>query len=377
MKHQKTVNTRFFNRKSIISYIMRNGCISRKQLAHKLGLTGATITNITSELINEGIISEIGFSNDIENIKAGRKEILIDMKEDFKYAIGFDVSNLKLRVTLLNIKSQVIEYKIWNYKLLTQDILNKALDFALNLKEKYAREKILGVGLLIHGYMEDNLCYSLPIKDMKKQLDFKLGINSLMMNNAKGIAVCENYFSEKNKNFLLIKYGPGLASVIVNDGVVMTGNRNRAGEIGHITWFGENCNEETCNVCGKKNCLESFVSFSSIIRNINPKNDILTYSFKDVLTLSKEDNNFALEKALNIVAEAINMLMEVIDPELVFLAGEIFEYREFYELLCKLIVEKNTFIHLNKIKSLDNYSEKRIKAAGIVVLNDFIINYNE
>lgn len=352
--------------KLVLSYIVRNGVSSRKEIAKKIGVTTATLTNIVSELIENGIIYEMGV---VEEGKVGRKQIMINVKSDIKYVIGFDVTNITIRVSVLNIKAEIKEIKRWDFDKLTQDILNEAIIYTKNVIEKFGEKNFLGIGLLMQGYIEDSNCYSLPIKNIKEQLSKKFCIDIFMMNNVKGLAVTESYFGNECQNYLLIKYGPGVGGVIVVNGEILEGFRNRAGEIGHIVW--DLKSEKKCMVCGKYGCLESIINFSSVINNSNPKMNIVYPDTKALLEASENDNMKSLNYAFNQLAIAVNMLIDIIDPEEVLFAGEIFEYESILNNLIKKVAKNNKNFDISKIYKLENYKEKRIKAAGVIVLNEY------
>ena len=66
------------------------------------------------------------------------------------------------------------------------------------------------------------------------------------------------------------------------------------------------------------------------------------------------------------------MLIDIVDPEFIFLAGEMCEFPEVSSLLCNQIVKNNEMFSHEKIKFIRYYSEKRIKSAGIVVLQNLV-----
>ncbi len=83
-------------------------------------------------------------------------------------------------------------------------------------------------------------------------------------NDANASALGEMFFGAAKgmKNFITITLGTGLGSGIVIDGKLLYGNNGCAGELGHvcIDFHGRHCS------CGKRGCLECYVSAPGIVR---------------------------------------------------------------------------------------------------------------
>lgn len=68
------------NRAAILKYINDGGPASRKDLAGVLGLTPAAVTQICTDLMEEGVLVETGIN--VERSGAGRKKVLLDLNYD-------------------------------------------------------------------------------------------------------------------------------------------------------------------------------------------------------------------------------------------------------------------------------------------------------
>jgi len=97
---------------------------------------------------------------------------------------------------------------------------------------------------------------------MKNHFDIPLAI----INDANAAALGEHKFGSAigMNNFVLISLGTGLGSGIIIDNNLLNGSHGHAGEIGHtiVMQEGRECN------CGRKGCLETYVSASGIKRTI-------------------------------------------------------------------------------------------------------------
>lgn len=352
--------------KKVLSYIVQKGASSRKEISEYLGVTSATLTRVVSALMEQGVLHELGT---VEDGRVGRKQVMLDISEGLCYVLGFDVTNLYIRITAMDLRCNILEQKRWNYTLLTQEILDQAIATTQKLAAKYTAEKILGIGLLLQGYIEHEACFSLPIQNIREQLQSRLDHDVWMMNNVKGLAVAESYFGNPCQNYVVIKYGPGVGGVIVQNGEIVEGSHNRAGELGHIIW--EPRSMQLCPVCGKRGCLESVISFASLIRRAAPEMEVCYPNLAAMLEAGQQDGFHALHGAFTELAMAVSMVIDLVDPEEVLLAGGIFQDDSFFEEFLGQLEQCNQRFGKKGVHRIANYAEKRICAAGVVVLNHY------
>lgn len=351
---------------NVISYIVRNGANSRTEIAKILNVTGATLTKVTSALIKEGLLCESGV---VDGRQVGRRQVMVDVVADYRFALGIDVANTYLRVTLLDLKLQVREQHIWNFEYLTQMMLETGIDYAISLTERYGKEKILGVGLLAQGCVEDEQCLSLPLRDVKEQVMSRIDLPVILTNNIRGLAIAHSFLEEAGKDFLLVNYGPGICSVIMQNGDIYRGSHNKAGEIGHALWNPKF--QKKCRVCGKYGCLESMIHFDTVAQQAAPEYVGINTDYETLMTASNRDGGESLTHALELLARVVNLTLAVIDPQSLILSGQIFTNPKIYQCFLKLLQEQNCDLSEHQICLLNNYQEKRLKSAGIVVFDAF------
>ncbi|OTO05305.1 MarR family winged helix-turn-helix transcriptional regulator, partial [Enterococcus sp. 5B3_DIV0040] len=79
------------NRSTVIQHLYRHPKTSRIEISKLTGLTPATITKITGELIDENIIIETGDEVN-KNTGSGRKQKIIKLNENNAVVIGVEVN---------------------------------------------------------------------------------------------------------------------------------------------------------------------------------------------------------------------------------------------------------------------------------------------
>jgi len=139
------------NKNRVITLLNREGALSRKDIASKLNISTAAVTNLIDELKNEKWVKEIGQKN-IKTYKAGRRQILIDVIKD-KLIIGLYINKEYLEITISNIKLEELSHEthFLTNKQNTYDYLNEITQIITqHINKNVAPNKahnILGISL--------------------------------------------------------------------------------------------------------------------------------------------------------------------------------------------------------------------------------------
>ena len=112
MKYQgiNLENVKSNNRSALLHILNNSGAMSRKDIAGKTGLTAASVTLICTELIDEGIIIELGEA--VEEKRAGRKKILVDINPAYKYILCISIEADETYIAVTNCKGVVQEKEV-------------------------------------------------------------------------------------------------------------------------------------------------------------------------------------------------------------------------------------------------------------------------
>ncbi len=359
------------NKIAILSYLNRNGKSSRKKIAEGLNLTTATLTILTNELIEEGIVKELGA---LTEGKVGRKQILIDIDKNSKFAIGIEISRNNIYYNLINLKTEIIESKIWKYSgEFEENQLNNILKY-ISEANKNRKELLLGVGISVYGALDKDDQWKVGVFDIKKIVENQLKLPTYIQNNIRILALTEQYLNREEKDFWLVKYGPGVGAAIIMNGELVEGNKRLAGDIGHIPF---EKGGEVCKVCGQTGCLESRINFNKILEDFNENillNNPILINEKDyeyILRLSEIEKNKSLEKKLEKLGKAITIGATILDSNKIILAGDILKDEKNFNILEKYILKNSIFLKKENITFMKEYVEKRKKTSGILVLKSF------
>lgn len=172
---------------------------------------------------------------------------------------------------------------------------------------------------------------TVPINEVFEKI---LKVPAFLTNDANAAAIGELLFGKgkKKKHFIVITLGTGLGSGIVVDGDVLYGHTGVAGELGHITVDpdGRECS------CGRKGCLESYVSATGLCRTFSEllgvhtsDSDLRSRAYNKlssavIFEAAQKGDAIALE-AFDITAKrlalALSNAVVVLNPEAIFLFG--------------------------------------------------------
>ncbi len=372
MSNTKGVNSTILkiqNRASILRTLKNLGSMSRKDLAEKIKLTPAAITIITNEMIEEKILVEKGVEKG-EQIRAGRKKILIDINENYKYVVSIDITKEQVTLGIYNIKGKLKgEMKLQNNKgedskTIIKEVSNNCMK--LLWQNNLTKEQVLGIGVSIVGLVDKEKGISkkafglwkekVPLKEL---LEENIGVPVVVDNNVRTLAMAEIEMGSNRliNDLLFIKYGPGIGSALILNKHIHYGGKYLAGEIGHMTLDvkGNECR------CGKKGCLETLASEEAIVANIK---EIFSKEQTPYLyNLCKEDSkeltieligkryplqdqkaNTIINKAIFDLALVISNVITFVDINKVVIYGQFFKNTKvFNELRRQLFSLKNDY----------------------------------
>lgn len=264
---------RAINRAKIIEIIRTAGLVSRVDLAAESGLSKASVTGITAELIKEGLIIE----KQSGEYEGGRRPKLLGLNPEGAYVIGVNLSIMELNVVIMNLEadiiastSQPLENRHYSVDEITELMVTTVQ--SCMWEGNFARDRISGVGIGVPGpvYTNSGIIRFLPNYgwenvNLRDRIESRLGLPCFIDNSSNTLAAAERWFGEGKgvDNFLVVTLLNGVGLGIVINGHIYRGAEGIAGEFGHniIVPDGPLCR------CGKKGCVESFAGMISLIRD--------------------------------------------------------------------------------------------------------------
>lgn len=229
------------NERALLDIIWRKGPIARINLSALSGLTGASVTRLTRDLMDRGLINESVVRKGFK----GQPAKPLNIAPDGAYSIGVYFSHRHMEAGLVNLAGSLVTHVS---KVLPETnidtISNMSLQCIEEIMPKRARdkEKILGIGFSLPGdFIGDgakinahSLFPELMHIDLHEELKSMLGYEVFVENDAACVTLGE-YIHGRGKRFenlLLIHIGHGIGSGIVLDGKLYRGAHGNSGIIG-------------------------------------------------------------------------------------------------------------------------------------------------
>ncbi len=250
------------NSKVIYDLFQDGNSYSKADISRMTGISAPTVIKIIDSFIEKGILLHAGEGE----AAVGRRPNLLKRNEKAFYAFGVDFQDENVRIALVDLNGDIIDYVQMSLRLPLQDMLGKEIVEAIRQmaqRNEVPQPRILGVGLGMPGVVDTQkntveYAFTVGMKEktdcteMLAQLEGKLSVPVFMENDINAAAVGEFKMRrlDKNEDLIYISLGTGLGAGVVLNGELRHGIHHFAGEIaytsfdedfptkeGHIGWL--------------------------------------------------------------------------------------------------------------------------------------------
>ena len=353
-------------KQKIIGLCINDGDFSLADLSKELGTSIPTTTKLVEELLSDGLLEDRGK----QGTNGGRRPSIYGLNPAAGYFIGIDVRRKYINYAVTDFKGTVLTYQdrlpyaVQN----SEESFNGLCQFIKNslTENNIDTEKVLAYGFNLTGRVnnETGYCFSYFIGEdkpiatvLEKFLDRPVFIenDSRAMTYGEYIGGAAN--NEKNMLFLNVAWGLGMGMIL--DGHLSYGKSGFSGEIGHFPLLENN---QVCH-CGKTGCLETGASGSAVHRIFMDKlkegrasslsekyaNGEIIH-IEDIIEAVKEEDVLAIEVVEEIgtvLGRAIAGLINIFNPELIVIGGNMATAKDYLLLPIKSAVQKHSLNIIN------------------------------
>ena len=354
-------------KQAILGKFISEGTDSIADMSRELGASIPTITKLVGEMIDDGLIEEVGKLG----TTGGRRPSIYGLNPSAGYFIGVEIRNHHISMAITNFKGEVIDFQE-DISYILENNEESFRAFCTFLKQHVEktgidRSKVLAYGFNLSGRVnnETGYCFSYfigedrPISQVFKE---ELGTCVFVENDSRAMTygeyICGAGNNEKNMIFLNVTWGIGMGMII--DGKLSYGKSGFSGEIGHFPMLN---NDQICQ-CGKTGCLETGASGSAAHRIVMEKlaegrASVLSGTLKekghisldDIITAVDEEDVLAIEVIEEIgstLGRAIAGLINLFNPELVVIGGKVSAAKDYLMLPIKSAVQKHSLNMINR-----------------------------
>ncbi|HWF66764.1 MAG TPA: ROK family protein, partial [Acidobacteriaceae bacterium] len=153
----------------------------------------------------------------------------------------------------------------------------------------------------------------------------KFGVPVFVENDAHAAALAELEFGagRELKDFVVVTLGTGLGGGIIANRQLLRGFHGFGGAIGHHTI---NFESGPCCNCGRRGCLESYVSSNALVRDYCAATGTSSTTAEEIARRAAQGDvaaNGALDRMAAALGEGLANVWNFVDPEAVILTGGI------------------------------------------------------
>lgn len=313
-------------RAAVLGLLGTRGPSSRAEIARSLGVSPATVTQTTKELLARELVTEL------ESVpsQGGRPARLLGLVRTAGGAIGAKVTANHVALVSVDLDGTVRSSRAVPFDPAHPSALDALCDILRTAVDTHEGH-LLGVGVGLPGAVDsqasgivDAATLGWDRAPVGPSLRSALGVPVLVDNDVNTLAAAESVYGigRRHSSYLVVTIGLGIGCGIVQNGSVSRGAHGGAGEIGHIpmTLDGPACG------CGNSGCLEAHIGESGLLASAVAAGVVDEGGTVADLAAAAHAGD---ARAQGVYAEAGRMLgrglsgvVHIIDPDLIVIMGE-------------------------------------------------------
>jgi predicted NBD/HSP70 family sugar kinase len=343
MRHLNLDQIRADNRRLVLQCIREAGSISRVEIAGLVDVSPTTVSIVTKELLEDGLIEAVEQDAHKTPIGRGRPKTLLRLRSGAAHAIGIRLALHHVVVSATNFVGDVLATETAPFP-----PRDRTPDKVIELCERQIRrmleisglkpKQLLGVGIGVSGcvnhrtgHVEWSPMFADRNVPLKAALEARTGLDVVVDNEANLAGLAEKWFGfgRNCPSYVLVTVEHGVGMSIVINQQVYRGGRGFSGELGHtkVEIEGPQCR------CGNRGCVEAYVADYALVREANglvgdvPLDDQqAVQDALDVLARKADsgdrDAAAVFGRAGHVLGIALANVVNLFDPELVIISGQ-------------------------------------------------------
>lgn len=351
----------------IFTRIITHGPVSRIEVGRLTGLSPAKVTKTVSPLIRDGFVT---VGEHAESSSPGRPVYPLSVVPRSMLALGIKVNADELVGVAVSIGNEVLTSV--RRPLARHDpdtVVAEIVRCARRLVDKLgdSADRLVGIGVSVSGEVDtaSGVVRHSPLLGwshvplgarVARQVDLPV----IVENDVRALTKSEQWFGlgVEAESFAIVTIGAGIGCGISVNRDVLVGAHGVVGEIGHLPL----APPDALCVCGRRGCVEAVASSGAIRDAVRIGHGDPTLTLADAVRLAHDGDRTAVDafdRAGTAIGAALAVTVNLVDPEVVVIAGEgVMEY-DLYErrireefaahafgaaASCRLVVRRHTFI---------------------------------
>lgn len=336
-------------RQQVFELVRAAGLIPRVQLAKDLGVSPASVTTISSELIEAGLIEEVAAPRD-NDAGRGRPAVALGVRAQAHRVAGMKLSDREHTAVIVDFAGKLIADDVIPRRpgpMSLPEILEaiETLLARVCAKAGVERSDLSAVGIGLPGFVdcaEGTVFWSSILSERNVPIAAaatgRLGIPAYVDNDANLVALAELWFGAGRSlsDFAVVTIEHGVGMGFVMNHRIYRGAQRLGMELGHmkVQLDGALCR------CGQRGCIEAYVADYALAREATtalnwghkesqPIN-VLLESLYDHAKAGNVTAKSIFRRAGRYLALGLSNVVNLFDPSLIILSGERMRYDYLY-----------------------------------------------
>ncbi len=304
---------------------------SRHELGKATGLSAASVSNVMRELIDEGVVIEVGSVGS----DGGRPRTLLRVNPEHGYVVGVDVGETRVGIELFDLsmtERAKADYPLDPQRHDAEVVASRILAGLTTVltESGIPPGSILGVGVGVPGVVQhgpevvvDSQTFGWDMVPLERLLREGTDLPLLFDNGANTMGRAELWFGtgKGTPSAVVALIGSGVGASIISDVPGVRPPSASAGEFGHTVLFVDG---RTCR-CGNQGCLEAYVGAEAIIDRFREAGGTVPPDADQESALAAlvydDQGTGVLAETVHYLGAGIGGLINLLNPERVILGG--------------------------------------------------------
>ncbi len=336
-------------RQQVFERVRAAGLIPRVQVAKELGVSPASVTTLTSELIEAGLIEEVAAARD-GDAGRGRPAVALGVRADACRVAGMKISDREHTAVIVDFAGNLISDDVIPRRpgpMSLQELLDEIVVLLERVcaKAGMSCSELSAVGIGLPGFVdcaEGVVLWSSTLIERSVPLAAaaaaRLGLPVFIDNDANLVALAELWFGAGRglSDFAVVTIEHGVGMGFVMNHRIYRGAQRLGMELGHtkVQLDGALCR------CGQRGCLEAYVADYALAREATTALNwghkegqsigILLESLYDHAKAGNATARSIFRRAGRYLAVGLSNVINLFDPALIILSGERMRYDYLY-----------------------------------------------
>ena len=336
-------------RQQVFERVRAAGTIPRVQVAKELSVSPASVTTLTSELIEAGYLEETTAPRDAD-LGRGRPAVALGVRVAAHYVAGIKLSDREHTAVIVDfagnlVANEAIPRRPGAMEMAGLVDATETLLHRVCAKAGFDKARLTAVGLGVPGFVDTaaGIVHWSPViserhAPLASAISTRLRLPVHIDNDANLVTLAELWFGAGRRlgNFAVVTIEHGLGMGFVLNHRIYRGAQGLGMELGHtkVQLDGALCR------CGQRGCLEAYVADYALAREAQTalnwtygEQQTVTVLLESLYDHAKAGNTAArsiFRRAGRYLALGLANVVNLFDPELIILSGERMRYDYLY-----------------------------------------------